>query len=335
MHHRVPLDPSADAPRAINILVEQLEADRVHMLALKTAIETLRERTEAQSKLIESQDQRLNEQAAVNLKAFQEFAELRGDFTQHKVHAETSHQHLIQALNGPDMTEMISTSIEIKMEQVNEDMKKVMGAVEEQERRTVEMATYLEGLAGDRPTEGRFIISKFEQYDAKLLDLTEGVSNVHTAGVMNATAEQADIDEVKSKVAVLAGAYEALRTNGNVATFSDLQGRLAAVERAVQGATSVPVAAASPVQVGGGPQQTQLPPGMAAGPPPAATSEQISGDNYPCHCIHLHMLDKRVTKMEEEQLAKRITALEMKPSHGRAPFLPGASMMGAGGSIAP
>ena len=97
MHHRVPLDPSADATRAINILVEQLEADRAHMLALKTAIETLHERTEAQSKLIESQDQRLNEQAAVNLKAFQEFAELRGDFTQHRVHAETSHQHLVQA----------------------------------------------------------------------------------------------------------------------------------------------------------------------------------------------------------------------------------------------
>ena len=71
MHYRVPLGPSADAPRAINILVEQLEADRTHMLALKTAVEALHERSAAQSKLIESQAQRLDEQAAVNLKAFQ------------------------------------------------------------------------------------------------------------------------------------------------------------------------------------------------------------------------------------------------------------------------
>ena len=69
MHHRVPLDPSADSTRAINILVEQLEADRDHMLILKTAAETLHERTEAQARRLEAQDQRMNEQAAVNHKA--------------------------------------------------------------------------------------------------------------------------------------------------------------------------------------------------------------------------------------------------------------------------
>ena len=66
MHHRVPLDPSADSTRAINILVEQLEADRDHMLILKTAVETLHERTEAQSRLLDGQDQRMNEQALTN-----------------------------------------------------------------------------------------------------------------------------------------------------------------------------------------------------------------------------------------------------------------------------
>ena len=224
-HHRVPLDPSADATRAINILVEQLEADRVHMLVLKTAVETLHERTEAQARILEAQDQRMNEQSAVNHKAFQEFAELRGDFTQHKVIADTAHQTIMQALNGPEVGSMIATTVEAKMVQVNNDLLKVMEVVEEHERRKKEMSTYLESLAGERPTEGKFIVSKFEQIDAKFLELGEGISNVRTANIMNATSEQAEHDELKTKVSVLAGAYEAMLENGSLNNFQLLQSR--------------------------------------------------------------------------------------------------------------
>ncbi len=68
------------------ILSGQPGSDRQHTLLLKNAVETLHERTEAQARLIESQDVRMNEQAGVNLKAFQGVADLRGDFTQHRVH---------------------------------------------------------------------------------------------------------------------------------------------------------------------------------------------------------------------------------------------------------
>ena len=99
-------------------------------------------------------------------------------------------------------------------------------------------------------------MSKFEQLDAKVLELNEGISNVRTASIMNATAEQAEHNELKTKVSVLAGAYEAMLENGNLSNFQALQNRLAAVESAqsrasrsteesLSGSTALPATAAA------------------------------------------------------------------------------------------
>ena len=47
---------------------------------------------------------------------------------------------------------------------------------------------------------------------------------------MDATAEQAEHNELKTKVSVLAGAYEAMLENGSLNNFQSLQNRIAAVE---------------------------------------------------------------------------------------------------------
>jgi len=251
MHARIPLPSDAGTIDAIRLLAAQLEEDRRHMQQLKSAIEFTHERVETQSAALEAHGHQFAEQTAVNMKLFKGLAEAKGDLTQHKVRCETFHADIQTAVSGPGLLDMMTVCIEEKIGAIHADMNKVKVIVEDHERREREMGAYLSNLAGDRPTEGRFIVGKFEQHDAKLSELMETVSNVQTAGIMNATAEQADIDEVKSKVAMLAGAYEALRTNGNVASFSDLQGRLTAVERA-QSAASSCTAAASPSQVGGG-----------------------------------------------------------------------------------
>ena len=53
------------------------------------------------------------------------------------------------------------------------------------------------------------------------------------------------------------------------------------------------------------------------------------GGNGQCHHVRLDQLDKRVILLERENIATRLVAPEMKPVLGRAPFLPGASVLGS------
>ena len=172
------------------------------MQQLKSAIEFTHERVETQAAAMEAHGHQFAEQNAVHLKLFKGLAEAKGDLTQHKIRCETFNADIQTAISGPGLMDMMTVCIKEKIGAIHADMNKVKVIVEDHERREREMGTYLSNLAGDRPTEGKFIVGKFEQHDAKLSELMEAASNVQTAGIMNATAEQADLGEFKSKDAV-------------------------------------------------------------------------------------------------------------------------------------
>ena len=74
MHKRVPFNPNASQNDNLNVMVLQPDADREHMLILKTAVESLHERLEQQERVTDAHEQRHGEQAAVNPRAFMEHA---------------------------------------------------------------------------------------------------------------------------------------------------------------------------------------------------------------------------------------------------------------------
>ena len=69
-HRHIPLDPSKSDVENLNKLVEQLSADAEHMLVLKGGIERLHETVGAEAALLARHEQRLDEQASVNLRGF-------------------------------------------------------------------------------------------------------------------------------------------------------------------------------------------------------------------------------------------------------------------------
>ena len=119
------------------------------------------------------------------------------------------------------------------MESINEDMKKVKFIVEDHERKEHEMSAYLTSLAGERPSEGKFIVGKFEQFDKKFVEVAEAILSLQVADTMNATSEQAEMEEVKTKVKTLSNAYATMTENGSVTSFQALQNRITAVEAVV------------------------------------------------------------------------------------------------------
>jgi hypothetical protein len=236
MHARVPLSPAAGTIEAIQLLAQQLEEDRKHMEILKAAIERTHEKVETQERVLEHHGQQLGEQNAMNVKIFKDLADIKGDLTQHKVHSETWHADIQAAVSGAGLADLITACIDSKIGSISEDMNKVKYIVEEHERRELEMGTYLEGLAGDRPAEGKFIIGKFEHIDKKLIEISESVLSLQVADTVNATAEQAEIDAISAKVLFLSGAHD--RFSGNLSSFQEMQGRVAAVEAAVAAAAT-------------------------------------------------------------------------------------------------
>ena len=182
-HRHVPFDPAASDAVNMNKLVEQVQSDGEHMAILKAGIERLHETVETQAALLAAHGQRLDEQAAINLRGFQEHAELKGDLTQRAVRLETATEALLTQARGPAMTELISevctVAIEEKIASIGADMEKVKVIVELHDARELEMASYLEGLAGERPTEGRFITGKFEVYDRSFAQVRDELARQH------------------------------------------------------------------------------------------------------------------------------------------------------------
>ena len=91
-HRHVPFDPAASDTANLNKLVEQVQSDGEHMAVLKAGIERLHETVEGQAALIERHEQRLGEQAAVNLRSFKEYAELKGELTQRAVRLKNNYR---------------------------------------------------------------------------------------------------------------------------------------------------------------------------------------------------------------------------------------------------
>ena len=186
-HRHIPLDPSVSDIANLNKLVEQLAADAEHMLVLKGGIERLHETVEAQAALLARHEQRLDEQASVNLRGFKEHAELRGELTQRAVRMETATEQILAGARGPAMTELIAEVsgfvFDEKVAAIAADMNKVKTIIEHHEARELEMATYLEGLAGERPTEGRFITGKFELYDRSFNQVQAELARQHSSSV--------------------------------------------------------------------------------------------------------------------------------------------------------
>ena len=66
---------------------------------------------------------------------------------------------LLETVNGPAMIDVITANtkdfLDEKVHATNVDMEKVKTIVASHERRERDVATYLEGMAGDRPTDSR------------------------------------------------------------------------------------------------------------------------------------------------------------------------------------
>ena len=217
-HRRVPFDPAGTDVANLNKLVEQVEADGEHMAVLKAGIERLHETVTAQTELLAQHEARLSEQAAVNLRGFKEHAELKGEFTQRAVRLETATETLLTAARGPAMADLISevaaNVVDEKIAAIANDMAKVKMIIELHEARELEMASYLEGLAGERPSEGRFITSKFEVYDRSFSQVRDELARQHGATVeqfASAAAVDAvgrvELEQMSGHVRTLVSAY--------------------------------------------------------------------------------------------------------------------------------
>ena len=188
---------------------------------------------------------RLSEQAAVNLRGFKEHAELKGEFTQRAVRLETATETLLVAARGPAMADLISECaanvVDEKIAAIANDMAKVKMIIELHEARELEMASYLEGLAGERPSEGRFITSKFEVYDRSFSQVRDELARQHGATVeqfASAAAVDAvgrvELEQMSGQVRKLVSAYEAIQVGGSLSAFTALQARIETVEEAVK-----------------------------------------------------------------------------------------------------
>ena len=99
-HRRVAYDPSSSQESNLNKLADQVMFDGEHMAVLKAGIERLHETVEAQAAIIATHEERHNNQAAVNLRGFQEHAELRTQTTARSLRLETEVQAKMAELRG-------------------------------------------------------------------------------------------------------------------------------------------------------------------------------------------------------------------------------------------
>ena len=159
----------------MNVTVQQQEMDRVHMLVLKNAIEAIHEAPETQRLGLEASDERHEEQGAVNIRVFKDFANPRGTCTQHAVRPETSHVELLERLKGHDMVtafgNVLGPLLDAKVAATNHDLDKMKGIVEIHEKRETGMANHLDSSMGERPIEAAMIIKGFEHVDTQILQV--------------------------------------------------------------------------------------------------------------------------------------------------------------------
>ena len=73
------------------------------MEQLKAAIGHTHRRVEAQALTVEAHGRQLNEQAAMNVKISKDFADIRGDLTQHKFCHESYNAEIRAAVSGPGL----------------------------------------------------------------------------------------------------------------------------------------------------------------------------------------------------------------------------------------
>ena len=345
VHRHVPFDPAASDQANINKLVEQVHADGEHMLVLKTGIERLHETVEAQAALLARHEQRLDEQAAVNLRGFKEHAELRGELTQRAVRMETATEQVLAGARGPAMAELIADVsgcvFDDKIAAISADMHKVKAIIEHHEARELEMASYLEGLAGERPTEGRFITGKFELYDRSFSQVKDELARQHgavaeqfaTAAAVHAVS-RAGLEQMNGQMVQLVAAHDAFKASGNLAAFTAIQARVEAVEQAVKnpavagGSFKDSAVAANPFACGpcGADAPDRLPPGMPSVPACFSTAR---GGNGICHCVHLMTLGAEHLPDRVRALETRIGSIELKP--GVDTFVPGRAAHGPQG----
>jgi hypothetical protein len=153
--------------------------------------------------------------------------------------------------------ETCQTQIEDKIASIGSDMNRVNVIVEQHEAREREMAKYLEGLAGERPEEGRFTTGKFELYDAKSEKIREELTRIgpvidgrlsaaETAAAANTVVERFELERMGAHLAELTRAHEAAKNSGSIQALTTIQARFAALE--VLGDRSAE-AAASPASV--------------------------------------------------------------------------------------
>jgi hypothetical protein len=310
------------------------------MLALKSGIERPRATVETQAALLAQHGQGLDEQAAMILRGFKEHAELRGELTQRAVRLQTATGDLLAGVRGPAMTDHISEVCQVvsdeKLGSIGADMGKAKLTAEHHEAREREMAAYLEGLAGERPTEGRFITGKFELYDRSFSQVQAELARQHSSFIdqfaamaASSVVERTELEQMNGQIAALASAHEAVKANGNIASFAGLQVRLAALEVEIQRiSTSTAQSAASPaVEVNpfacGLAGQTPganltVPPGIPGIP---ACFSLASGGNGSCHCVHLVTLGKEDLPNRVLALEGRMSSVELRPD--AKPVVPG------------
>ena len=241
----MPLGPLGTAEANLNVMVQQQEMDRAHMLVLKSAIESLHESSEAQRLGLEASERRHDEQGTLNARVFKDFADLRGTCTQHAVRIETSHAELRESLQGQDLVtavgNVLGPLLEAKVAAISSDMEKVKEIVDVHEKREAGMAKYLDGLMGERPVEGAMIVKSFEHVDAQILQVkadmarqyaesSEAIAVVSavqmaagpvTSGGMSA-AERAECEGLKLQYTTLAVAVDEINRDDGSVTLATL-----------------------------------------------------------------------------------------------------------------
>ncbi len=79
------------------------------------------------------------------------------------------------------ISEVCSAVMDEKIAAISGDMDRAKQIVEHHDAREREMATYLEGLAGEHPTGGRFIAGTFALYDKSFSQVRDELARPHGA----------------------------------------------------------------------------------------------------------------------------------------------------------
>ena len=93
-------------------MVQQQRIDHEFMDVLKSAMLSLHETSETQRLAVQSQEMKIDEQAAAILRLMKDCAELRGACTQNALRICTNQNEILESVRGKDMVELVEASWE-------------------------------------------------------------------------------------------------------------------------------------------------------------------------------------------------------------------------------